>query len=401
MKEIVKYFVILNLCSLVQCYDEQIPSSIRIFALMNEFNIKNPTILYNHTSPKNHYQKIKFVKELSNLDHTIRHDNTMVDQMNYHPDIILTTNLDDLKLEFTNENIATLVVTQIQKEEDLNSVNIPIDKQIYFVDEVSWKTYESYTINEIQITKLLGQLQIANSTSNVEKVQFVESKHYISSFERRRSNFHGVRLNAMVEEQSRKIKFPHDFATNTNFFKNNQTYDMTNVIDGVYIDVLLTLEKTLNFSTKLYLRKDRIWGIPKKENGTVILDGMIKSLFENDFIDFIWAPLSIMPERTPYVKYLGRMTNEYGAIFIPKDDTTLNIHYSLYFEPLHLKLWITIMMTDFLIVAFSYIIEQLLISHPSLVLYYVNEYFPFELYILIFFADIDIIYWKILEFSVG
>ena len=104
MKEIVKYFVILNLCSLVQCYDEQIPSSIMIFALMNEFNIKNPTILYNHsTSPKNHYQRIKFVKELSNLDHTIRHDNTMSDQMNYHTDIILTTNLDDLKLEFDVE----------------------------------------------------------------------------------------------------------------------------------------------------------------------------------------------------------------------------------------------------------------------------------------------------------
>ena len=93
-----------------------------------------------------------------------------------------------------------------------------------------------------------------------------------------------------------------------------------------------------------------------------------------------------MAERTPYVKYLGRMTNEYGAIFIPKDDTTLNIHYSLYFEPLHLKLWITIMMTDFLIVAFSYIIEQLLISHQSLVLYYVNEYsFLFELYISTYF----------------
>ena len=144
---------------------------------------------------------------------------------------------------------------------------------------------------------------------------------------------------------------------------------MTNVIDGVYIDVLHTLEKTLNFSTNLYLRKDRIWGIPKKENGTVILDGMIKSLVENDLIDFISAPLSIMPERAPYVQFLHRITNEYGAIFIPKDDATLNIHYSLYFEPLRLKLWIAMMMTDLLIVVFSYVIERRLISQSSLVCY--------------------------------
>ena len=175
MKEIAKYFVISYLCSFVQCY-EHLPSSGMIFALMNEFNIKNPTILNNHTPPMNHYQKIKFVKEFSNLGHIIKHADTMTVHKDYPPDIIFT-NLDDLRLEFSNENVATLVVTQIQKEEDLNQVSVSIDKQIYFVDEVSWKTYESYTINEIHITTFLGQLQLTNSTSRAQSFTALIADH--------------------------------------------------------------------------------------------------------------------------------------------------------------------------------------------------------------------------------
>ena len=47
---------------------------------------------------------------------------------------------------------------------------------------------------------------------------------------------------------------------------------MTNIVDGIYIDMLNSMEKVLNFSTKLYKRKDGQWTPPKTlPNGTIIL----------------------------------------------------------------------------------------------------------------------------------
>ena len=128
----------------------------------------------------------------------------------------------------------------------------------------------------------------------------------------------------MVADQRPSINFPEHFTSKVKYFSNNQTYDMTNVVDGVYINVLLSLESLLNFSTKLYLRKDEKWGIPKiLQNGSVILDGMIKSIVEEHPVDFIWTTLSVLPARTPYVDYLPALTHEYGGIFIPKQSFML------------------------------------------------------------------------------
>ena len=44
---------------------------------------------------------------------------------------------------------------------------------------------------------------------------------------------------------------------------------MTNIVEGVLIDVLHLLEKKYNFSTQLYKRKDGAWGLAELlQNGT-------------------------------------------------------------------------------------------------------------------------------------
>ena len=93
---------------------------------------------------------------------------------------------------------------------------------------------------------------------------------------------------------------------------------MTNLVYGIYIDVLHSMEKSLNFSTSLYRRKDGSWGTPKPfPNGTVILKGMLKTVNEGS-VDFIWTSLSILLSRWPYVG------NVYHNSKRPKVDFTPN-----------------------------------------------------------------------------
>ena len=54
--------------------------------------------------------------------------------------------------------IIPLVITSIEEESNLRGIgNIPIDKEIYFLDKKSLKIYEAYHINEIHITRYFGQ----------------------------------------------------------------------------------------------------------------------------------------------------------------------------------------------------------------------------------------------------
>ena len=86
------------------------------------------------------------------------------------------------------------------------------------------------------------------------------------------SYIHTLLFKGLTEIEEPAIHFPHDFVSNATYFPNNDTYDMTNIVDGIYIDMLNSMEKVLNFSTKLYKRKDGQWTPPKNlSDGTIVL----------------------------------------------------------------------------------------------------------------------------------
>ena len=55
-----------------------------------------------------------------------------------------------------------MVVSKIQNTDDLKNIDLPIDAEVYFIDVDSLKTYEAYKINEIQVTRYLGQFEMEN-----------------------------------------------------------------------------------------------------------------------------------------------------------------------------------------------------------------------------------------------
>ena len=162
----------------------------------------------------------------------------------------------------------------------------------------------------------------------VQKIALIEAKDYIPSFVQRRSNFQGIKLKAITDFDVPAVGFPDDFKSTAKYFPNNETYEMTNLVYGIYIDVLHSMEKTLNFSTSLYRRKDGSWGTPKPfPNGTVVLKGMMKTVNEGS-VDFIWTSLSILLSRWPYVGNVYHNGKRLKVDFAPNNGTLANNLYS-------------------------------------------------------------------------
>ena len=66
-------------------------------------------------------------------------------------------------------NAPNLFVSKIQNISDLNHIDLPIDAEVYFIDIDSLKTYEAYKINEIQVTRYLGQFEMENEIMAFKK----------------------------------------------------------------------------------------------------------------------------------------------------------------------------------------------------------------------------------------
>ena len=148
-----------------------------------------------------------------------------------------------------------------------------------------------YFLKELMVIFLYFFLNVKKSKKHLNN-SCLFFPDYIPLFTKRRGNFHGILLNGMVEYEPPMTYFPDDFANKAEFFSENQTYDMTEVVDGYFIDSLHSIERVYNFSTKLYKRRDGGWGMPQKlVYGGYRPTGMLQNLYEGS-AEFVWAPLS-------------------------------------------------------------------------------------------------------------
>ena len=160
-----------------------------------------------------------------------------------------------------------LVVTNFSKGE-FDFKSLTIDKEIYFLDTESLNVYEAFVINGIKTINNLGQFG--------NDFQFIPRSNFVHSFTERRGNFQGLHLKAMIELEPPNTKFPIDFKSKVQYFPENDTYDMTDVVSGYFIDTLDSLKETFNFSMSYYKRGDGAFGVPYQlSNGTTIYPGQM------------------------------------------------------------------------------------------------------------------------------
>ena len=155
-----------------------------IVDITEHFKIHNPTIIVNNTNFKT-IDQIKLFKMFMNQGHEISFN---FEDSKRNQSFVVFSQMQNFHWEIHTE-VAALVVSKIQNSTDFEHINIPLDAEVYFVDYNTFKVYESYTINQILTTRYLGKFEIGNNHAF-----FKEANDFISSFIKRRGNFHGIQL---------------------------------------------------------------------------------------------------------------------------------------------------------------------------------------------------------------
>ena len=329
-------------------------------AIMDEFKIQQP-IIHSHGKMSESAQMIEVVKIFNYQGYSIGFSQKQLDK--YQSSIIFTDELKQFK--WTDPTfVPILTVSMIQTEEDLMEVDVSIGSEVLFLDWVSLKVYESYTINNIQITRYLGQFQQNHGSGAAGK--FVPAIDYISNMENRRCNFYGLQITGAISWMSED---PRSYPNLVQFFPNNDTYDITNFVTNPYyyrkfwnlfqMKILEIMESQLNFTSKIFLRKDMELGSPYiSSNGSIVIGkGLLQDLGEGS-IEVIWDYMYMNPIRSQFGDYLPlsiRVARD--AIYVPIEDTYEKTDWKVFLKPLGTGVWIAIIIKCIIFSTFTIIIE--------------------------------------------
>ena len=231
-----------------------------------------------------------------------------------------------------------------------------INQRVYFLDVELFQIFERYTINNVKLNRMIGK--IMNQT-------FVYENGIRESFLWRRRNFYGVTLKVMTENKQPIAYLDPNYKSQSRFHGKNQTYEVTNQVQGVFIDVLNILQKSLNFSTKIYKRLDGVWGMPNfLPNGTISVNGMVGNLYRQE-VDLIVASLGVFFPRILVIDYLQPITEANGGIYIRADNIQESFDFRTYLVPLNRNTWLCITVSCILISLFVSFFKRKINNKPQ------------------------------------
>ena len=145
-----------------------------------------------------------------------------------------------------------LVITEaVESWKQLLEGRVKINQMVYVVDTTTMVQYDVYTINGINLWKKIGKI---NGTS------LRHENGVDPSLAERRMDFQGIHFNVMVASQEPFNFIPTDLDGIATYYESNDTYDVTDLVHGIFRTVLDTMAKRLNFTFNQYRRKDDWWG---------------------------------------------------------------------------------------------------------------------------------------------
>jgi hypothetical protein len=257
----------------------------------------------------------------------------------------------------------------------LSSIQIDINQKVHFISSTTDQVFEEYNINSIRVLQKLGKFEVVKNTL---KLTFKPEPGVEMNFVQRRSDFQGVTVKAMVEDQTGYLMFSPNFeAIGTIFiicpscpfkyliilvifvatyFPDNKTYDVTGFTFGLYKEVLSILETELNFTTRQYKRQDGAWGSVTVDPSTRMLlsSGMINDVISGN-ADIIAASISMQIERSLAVDFLPPISSDHAALIILNEETFDDLVFDTYNHPLSNQLWLVIVIVASCISIFLYL----------------------------------------------
>ncbi len=211
-------------------------------------------------------------------------------------DIAKLTDLDRLILilPFSSQTFDS-IFNQIQAVMFKSKIHQNI-KMLRQTNASEWELSEAYTINGVRVANKLGSyVHVKGRLKNEDTIKFLPNDGVVQNFEDRRSNFYGVELKTMTERSRPFLDFLEGF--DKVYFPENQTYDVTGYTTGFYADVLENLQARLNFTSRLYKRKDSQWAtkVPLP-NGSYELVGAVGDLIQGN-ADMFASSVSLHADR--------------------------------------------------------------------------------------------------------
>ena len=328
-------------------------------AILDELKINQPIIKNELIDAKD---LTKIVKHLCNNGQRVSFSSNQSFQP--YQSYLIFANLKNFKWNLPTY-APTLVVSRIQNEVQLEQVEVSIGSEVLFLDPFSFKVYESYTVNKIHVTRFLGQFQEENKRK--DDLFFLLSIDYSPFMEKRRRNFYGLQINVATTKHALGISDPADFSNQVIFFPNNNTYDVTKLVNISenkknyhynYLLYLKWMETKLNFTAKIFLRKDMKLGSPKVlSNGSFILsEGIFRDMYEGS-VEILSDGIKMLPERAEFGTYLPSIDYVHDEIYIPNVDSAEYQDWDAFINPFSTEMWIAIIMKCILFSIFVYIIE--------------------------------------------
>ena len=161
----------------------------------------------------------------------------------------------------------------------------------------------------------------------------------------RRADFHGAKLTALTEA-SLGIKIGS--LENAPYNAIEDRYDVTNLVSGPFHDILKILQRSLNFTTKLYKRKSGGWGLPiEYPNGTIeISSGMVKDLATGS-ADLIATSITMNYERNLVMDFLIPVAPASLGVFTKKRTLAVGLDFEVFIKPFDTWTWFAIVSSSF------------------------------------------------------
>jgi hypothetical protein len=125
-------------------------------------------------------------------------------------DTVTKINITNFLMGSTEYPVLLLLTTDDMIGTVLASAQIGINQKVYFLSTVTKQVFETYTINNIKIVRKLGMFQ---TTNNGQVLIFSPEPGVETDFVKRRSDFQGVTLKAMVEKQTGTLSLHPNFKT--------------------------------------------------------------------------------------------------------------------------------------------------------------------------------------------
>ena len=226
-----------------------------------------------------------------------------------------------------------LIGSEAELEEAKRKMKVAINQRMFFLSTDRKTIAEMYRIGDQEVRRILGHLDTDNNSIGYQAVKNLDS------FTERRSNFMGKELDAMTDQQAPflvidKEKEMKQLEKGWIGSEGNQVRDVSNeTMSGYFYTVLKCLEKRLNFTAKLWMRKDGNFGRPY--NGT--WNGMIGNIVRAE-ADFIVASVTETAKCFEAVDFLHPMGAETIASYILRQGLERREWLSFLY-PLNTEVW--------------------------------------------------------------